>query len=242
MSLCSRCGAILESDHSPGSFTGECPTCGLGYSGTSLVLTGEKSSTPRQGRGDRRRAQSVEKEHDARRGDAVTRCSFPVYGLGTNWTGRRWLGGWGGSGANIDHLDLAHGDAYDPDAPLVRVETRRTSAEQEPDINTFAPLVKHSMACSLAEHLWHETGDYLDATPSTFQSEDPTGEWDAIILEVDGEPRAFSSLRVGAHWVALGEVSDAVLGLQARNLGSAEITLVTITDPLIYLEDDGRPR
>jgi len=136
---------------------------------------------------------------------------------------------------------LAHGDVGDGDAPLVRIETQYATAELEGDVNTFEPHVRRSLACSLVQHLWHETGIYLEATPSTFQSEDPTRQWDVIQLEVDGESRPFSALQVGVKWVALGTVGRAVLGLQVRNFPPSEIKLVSIDNPTQYLEDDGAP-
>lgn len=246
MRLCNRCGAILEhGDHPAGvPYRGECPSCGLGYSSQRLVaVTGSPATEPRDIDIDRSLAQMAQRDVEKR--DAVAHCPFPVYGLDRSWTGRRWVGGWGESGGNIDNLELAHGDAHDPNAPLVRVDTRRITAEPQGlnvNLNTVEPVVRRSMARSLVQHLWHETNIYLDATPSTFQSEDPTGQWGAISLNVDGEFREFSSLQVGAKWVAMGKVGDALLGLEARNVETAEVRLVIIANPMDYLQDHGGPR
>jgi hypothetical protein len=245
MGLCHRCGAILDDDQPPGRYRGECPSCGLGYSGTRFGLervAGLRAAPLKVSDEARRRAQAVRERRDTDLRQAVARCPFPVFGLDDSWSGRRWISGWGGSGDNVDHLELAHGDVYDPDAPVVRIETRWTTADPEGDVNTFEPHVRRVVARALVERLWHETGTYLDATSSTFQGEDPTGQWDVLRLDVDNEPRRFSALQVGTQWVALATVGRAVLGLQVRNIPPSEMKLVSIDHPTEYLDDDGAPR
>jgi hypothetical protein len=153
------------------------------------------------------------------------------------------MGGWGKSGDDIKRLELAHGNVHEPSAPLVRVDTRPTTAEREGmNLATLEPRVRRELARSLLQYLWQETDIYLDATRSTFQSDEPTGQWEAMNLDVDGESTKFSWLHEGATWVALGKVGDALLGLQARNLEPAELGLVTVANPMEYLEDDGGHR
>jgi len=175
--------------------------------------------------------------------NAVAHCPFPVYGLDHTWTGRRWFGGFVGLEDSVSQLTLSHGDVDDPGAPRARVSTRSTTeAKPNRGMNRSESRGKRFMVHSLVRHLWNETGVYPGGKPSTFQSEDPTGRWGKISLRVDGESTEFSSLQVGATWIALGEVGDALVGLEARNFDPAEIGLVRIANPMVYLQDDGRRR
>jgi hypothetical protein len=106
------------------------------------------------------------------------------------------------------------------------------------DPTSFEPIARRSAAQSLVQHLWHDTSVYLDVIPSTFQSEDPTGQWDSLQLDVEGDSQTFSSLGIERHWVALGAVENAILGVQVRNARPTEIRLVAV-DAMDYLDDDG---
>lgn len=174
----------------------------------------------------------------ARYRDSLARRQFPVYGLDESWIGTRSIGGSGASGDKVTRIELAHGDVRDVNAPLVRVDTRHTTPVTERDPNTYAPLVTRSLARSLVQHLWRATGIYVDAIPSTFQSDDPTGLWERTHLPVDAEPTEFSFLRAGSEWVALGAFADAIIGLQSRNVDPSEVRLITIEDPTPYLRYD----
>ncbi len=203
-----------------------------------MLGSGSRSTGPSEDDVARRLAQSKAEDRDI-----VAHCPFPVYGLDGRWTGRRWLGGWGKSGDKIEYLVLAHGNVHDSAAPLVRVETRTTTPEPDEDRNAAESKGKRFMTRSLVQHLWHETGVHLEAIPSTFKTtEDPASRWEKTSLQVDGESTEFSTLQVEAQWVALGKVGDALLGLQARNVEPAEIGLITIGNPMEYLEDDETPR
>ena len=176
---------------------------------------------------------------EVERRDVVAHCPFPVYGLDSSWIGRRWIGGWSGRSGNIGRLTLAHGDVQDPTAPVVRVDTCPITAEPA---HNFEPRVRRNMARSLVQHLWNETAVYSEATPSTFRSDDPTRQWDATSLDVNGKPTEFSFLPGGAKWVALGKVDDALLGISARNVELVQVRLTTIVNPMVYLQDEGGRR
>ena len=207
---------------------GSCPSCGLGWTESPLLVSTQRTVVP--GAEARRRQQALGRI-DAQRREAVARCSFPVYGLDGSWTGRRWLGGWGGHDGGLDRLELAHGDAWDENAALVRITTWGVEV----------PLRRQQAAHTLAQSLWHETGTRSEAMASTFSGEDPTASWLPLALPVDGDAVPFRSLSAGPRWVALGEIGSLLVGLTARNIAPADVALVTIPDPTVYLADDGSP-
>jgi hypothetical protein len=207
-----------------------CPECGLGF--TSSVLR----FRPRSALGRwwaRRRGQHQVRSHAAERADILRRRTFAIYGLDARWEGRRWAGGWGSSAGKVDRIDLAHGDAYDENAPLVRIET--LTLEHDP-----GGMQEATAAQGLAQHLWLEGGDH-DAVRPTFTSPDPTESWGDLALMVDGQRRAFRFLAAGSSWVALGRVGDRLVAVEARHLDPAGVGLVTIDDVEPYLADDGLP-
>jgi hypothetical protein len=163
----------------------------------------------------------------------LRRRTFPIYGLDARWTGRRWAGGWGSSAGKVDRIDLAHGDAYDEAAPLVRIET--LTLEHDP-----VGMQETTAAQTLAQHLWLEGGDH-DAVRPTFSSPDPTASWGELTLTVDGRRSAFRFLTGGSSWVALGRVGDGIVAVEARHIDPADVGLVTVEDVEPYLADDGLP-
>lgn len=223
---------IEPADLEPGgSAEGACPECGLGFT-SSLYSTRHRRLLGRWWA--RRRGQRQLRSNAAQRDDALRQRSFPIYGLDDQWTGRRWAGGWGGSAGRVDRIDLAHGDAYDEAAPLVRIET--VTLQHDP------VGMKEAMAAQeLAQHLWREGGDH-DAVRPAFTSPDPTASWADLALPVDGRPTAFRFLATGASWVALGRVGDCLVAIQARHVDPDGMGLVTVDAVGPYLADDGLPR
>lgn len=167
----------------------------------------------------------------------VARLDFAVYGLDDSWTGRRWIGGHGGA-PEIDRVTLAHGDAFDADAPLVRVETHRPRPTDGPSSTT----IEYAMAArSAAQSFWHETGERSDALTQTFRASDPTAGWDPLHIAVDGTDHPFRALRSASHWTALGVVGSTMIGIEARHIDPEAIRLVSVDDLDPYLRDSGMP-
>ncbi len=230
--LCYRCGAVLP-DLGPASddpVEGECPECGSGYSTGRILRAYRRPFGSRLLR--RRMRPAVEylpPEVLARRDEAVASCTFPVYGLDSTWTGRRWMGGWGGSGGR---LELAHGDVWDEAAPLVRIETRPP---------TGRPSELGIVAKSLAQRLWREGARHEDVRGSF--SADPTESWAVVEFVVDGEPvpfRRLSSAPAQPYWAAVGHINNQLVSVWCRSVAQ-DLHLVTISDLRPYLADDGRP-
>jgi hypothetical protein len=230
-SLCPRCGGVVEFPDLGTCGEAACPECGLGFS-TGSVFAAAQRNPLRRWRA-RRRGATAGRDHAAQRRDVVRQLEFPVYGLDASWTGRRWVGGWGASGDVVDRIDLAHGDAYDAAAPLVRIETRALRVGEKDLQEGFA-------AKGLAQHLWHEGVDHEALRPA-FTSADPTATWAALTLPVDGEPTAFRLLGAGGSWVALGRVDRRLVAIQGRHVDPASLALVTVEDVEPYLSDDGLP-
>jgi hypothetical protein len=213
---------------------GECPSCGLGWTESALVVSRRSTAPPSAA--DERRQRKALARRDRDRDAAVSDCRFSSYGLDDSWSGRRWLGGWGRRNNLLDRLELGHGDAWDDDAALVRITAWS-------DATTADLRFRDRIAAqNLAQHLWMQTGTHSDAVQSTFGAEDPTGSWDPLTLSVDGEATTFRSLRVGTSWVAHSGGDPDLITLSARHVEPSDIALVTVADLAPYLADDGMPR
>jgi hypothetical protein len=236
--LCTRCGAVVDApDPAPGEERhGACPECGLGFVSKGVVVARRADAAAPEDPARRARRAALDR---ARRDDALRALadrSFPLYGLDAAWTGRRWVGGWGRSGVQhpdrVRSVTLAHGDPWDPEAPVVRVESRTA---EEPVERIFA-------AQELAATLFHETGEHTGAHRAPFGPDDPDSWWDPVELGVDRVPTPFRLLRSGAHWVALGRGDGCLITVAARHVEPDAVRLVTIDDPVAYLDDDAQPR
>src|ERR1700728_4188933 len=92
MSLCPRCGAILQDRHRLDvARRGECQACGLGYSSTPLLAVAGPTPTVGERGVDNDQAQLFMVKLTADRRHALAHCPFPIYGLDDSWTGRRWV-------------------------------------------------------------------------------------------------------------------------------------------------------
>jgi hypothetical protein len=165
----------------------------------------------------------------------LRRRTFPIFGLDRRWKGLRWAGGWGSSGDEITHINLAHGDPYDPAAVVVRIESW-------PLAGPMAAMTVANSAQGLAEHLWEEGDAPHDLVRPTWTSDDPTEIWNTLELPVDGSPVAFRTLRSGVHWVALGTIGGTLVTIEARHIDPDTVGLVTIVDVEPYLGDGPTPR
>jgi DNA-directed RNA polymerase subunit RPC12/RpoP len=239
--LCSRCGEIVEPPEpdSEQSQSSVCPSCGLGFttSTTSAVFASSKSdsSSIEHPINTVRRRNRIDRDQR----QAISRCDFAVYGLDETWSGSRWVGGWGGG-----PLELAHGDAYDESAPLLRVETApKPSSRKLPD--RASPEAEDAWAISnsaqvLAETLWHEGAEHSPALRAPFSAGDPTAGWSSLPLIIDGRPVTFRSLAADNTWVALGQTESAIITLFARNFDPTNVRLVVIDDFSPYLDSSRR--
>lgn len=237
--LCSRCGERVElpEPDSQQSQSSACPSCGLGFTTSSVVFASSKSDSgiiehPITNVRWRNRSDRDERQ-------AISRCDFAVYGLDETWSGSRWVGGWGGG-----PLELAHGDAYDQSAPLLRVETvPKPSSRKLPD--RASPEAQDSWAVrnaaqSLADRLWHEGAEHSPALRAPFSDGDPTAGWSSLPLIINGRPVPFRSLAADHTWGALGETESAIITLFARNFDPTHVRLVVIDDFSPYLDSSRR--
>jgi hypothetical protein len=183
----------------------------------------------------------------ARNRAVASRCNFAVYGLDATWSGRRWFGGWSESDEELTSIELAHGDAFDETAPLLRVATGRVSyAHAYRHLNLTPEEARRSTirqaAQALAQHVWHSGADHSPALQATFTAADPTERWSPLSLLVEGQPVQFRSLIGSTSWVTLALVGDAVIAIQARSIEPDAVRLVVIGDLEPYLVDDGLPQ
>lgn len=232
--LCPRCGAVTEPAvlGPDGRGEGACPDCGLGFN--SSAVFSRPAGGPLREWWARRRGRRQSRAHQSERDHILRRRPFPIYGLDARWNGLRWVGGWGGSDDQIDHIGLGHGDPFDDAAQLVRVFTWRLSSP--PERMTVA-----NAARGLAEYLWHEGGAPHDLVRPTFTSEDPTASWSELVLPVEDQPVVFRSLAEGAFWVALGRTRECLVTVEARGIGPDDIGLMTVDDVEPYLKDVPSP-
>jgi hypothetical protein len=244
--LCPRCGAILDTvgPEAGERREGQCPSCGLGYSTSAIVLHQTSEPLSDAAQAEQQRAQA---EVQARKRSAASRCDFAVYGLDATWSGRRWFRGWGESDGESSSVEVAHGDAFDEAAPLLRVRTEPVALSQRSRREHFRPeqarlLKLRHAAQGLAQELWHAGADHSAALQATFAADDPTEQWSPLPLIVDGQTVTLRWLVGWTSWVALGVTNDSVVGVQARNIEPDSVRLVVIDDLEPYLADDGLPR
>lgn len=235
--LCSRCGAITEplATERDGRGGGSCPDCGLGYSTVVTAVFTRETSEPVRPSSVQPLLQHSGDDHRARQADILGRRTFPIFGLDQRWDGLRWAGGWGTSGDEITHIGLAHGDPYDPTAPLVRIGTWLLAGP-------MAAMTVGNVAQGLARHLWDEGAAPHDLVRRTWTSDDPTETWSTLELAVDAASVAFRTLGSGASWVALATIGNTLVAIEARHIEPANVGLVTIDDVEPYLGDGPTPR
>ena len=97
-------------------------------------------------------------------------------------------------------------------------------------------------AQGLARHLWDEGGAPHGLVRPTWTSDDPTETWSTVELTVDGAPVDFRTLGSGAVWVALAEIGDILVAIEARHIERDRVGLVTVGDVEPYLGDGPTPR
>jgi len=227
--LCHRCGAVTPGAviGPDGRGEGACPECGLGFSVVGTVVTVSAGAAER---GDDQPPHEPDRTAQRQKSEGVLRNrQFPIYGLDARWSGARWVGGWSGSGHDVEHIELAHGDPFNEAAPLLRIGTWR------PLPRLRGGLTEANAAQELAEYLWEEGSAPHDLVRPTFTSEDPTASWAEVTLSVDGRPAVFRSLAAGSFWVALGHIEESLISIEARHLAPGDARLAVIHDVEPYL-------
>jgi hypothetical protein len=243
--LCPRCGAVQDAAAQTEG-DGQCPACGLGLFTFAPLTFAEEIPPPSAAEMDARRRRTEERMERERR-EVVSSLEFSVYGLDQSWRGRRWFGGWGSSNDVLRRVELAHGEAYDETAALLRVATSDSAPRPTRRLRRGAPLVderpmiRSTVAQTLAQHLWHEGADYSDALRATFAA-NSVDQWDVCPILVAENEVEFRCLTWRNLWVALGVVDGLVLGVEARNIAPTDVRLVVIDDLEPYLVDTGLPR
>lgn len=188
--ICSRCGAFLDTGlrSSSGQDNDRCQSCGLELTTLAPLESAESLPSGSEERESQRSALANRLERDRRK--VVSRARFAVYGLDDTWTGRRWIGGWNTSPEELLELELAHGNAYDPGSPLVRVGTspmgHGTGTLPSPHAAQAQALLLGTVAKELAQRILHEASEHSASIQSTFTLDDPVGAWDSLGVWVDG--------------------------------------------------------
>jgi hypothetical protein len=93
----------------------------------------------------------------------------------------------------------------------------------------------------LVSNLFHAAQEPLPQFKNTYVSDDPTGSWNRLTIDVDAVPVEFRSLYSGPFWVALRQYEDCLVSIEAHHVDPASVRLVQIVNRSRYLEDDGRP-
>lgn len=163
---------------------------------------------------------------------ALAQWHLPLYGLDETWTGRRWIGGHGSSSGRMTQITLAHGDVWEEDSPLVRVETA---------VLDVGKVAEAHAARGLARKLFHDTDEHLPAIRETFRSDNPLSAWDELSLNVDAQIVTFHALFSEPYWVAFREEGGCLISVEARHTRPNSVHLVKIDHIEPYLGDDGRP-
>lgn len=230
-SLCSRCGAVIEAPmpEGVGAARGECSECGQGWAASTLIAAKPRRWFLRWRRSPRVRSERDVSEYEAQ---VISRWQLPLYGLDETWEGSRWIGGYA-AGGRTTKVDLAHGNPWVEDGPLVRVEIAAM-------VN--GPVDHVLTAEELVNRLYHETGTTLPQFKETFRSDEPTGSWDKVTFDLDGVPTGFDFLAIEAWWIALREEPGYLISIEARHVSPSSVRLVTIRDVDPYVGEDKKPR
>lgn len=131
-------------------------------------------------------------------------------------------------------MTLAHGDAWNKNAPLVRVETAAVDGDDE--------IARALDAQQLAFGLFHEAHEHLMQIRDTFRASDPTASWEPRSFDLGGTNTLFRTISSGKCWVALGDGPECLISIEARHFDPENVHLVVIDRKQQYLADDGGPR
>jgi hypothetical protein len=172
---------------------------------------------------------------------------FPLFGLPADWTGRRLPGQRAGRQAIrragpfglltrpggtlwIAALGLTH---IAPDGGCLHVATHRATTYQ-----TLEAMAAGNFFRRLAWPLLEQgDGQGFDSTVIALRTQYRSGQfgWRRAVIPVGSDAVCFRALTIGADWVALAEIADICLQLDAQRFPIGRVRLVRITDPGPYL-------
>ncbi|MEO6798034.1 MAG: hypothetical protein ABI401_08580 [Candidatus Dormibacter sp.] len=156
---------------------------------------------------------------------------WPLFGLPPSWQGKRFLGGHSVSDRTISALALAHGDPWNPDTALLRVQV---SGRDEP-------------LRFLAENLWHVAArppeGLLPEEFSVWSTKQmieirarPDPDWGHQTIPIDGIPVECDFLGEGHCWVGQATIGNVFLTLTGTNFPVEDAALVKIADVEPYIQ------
>jgi hypothetical protein len=172
---------------------------------------------------------------------------FPLFGLPADWSGRRLPGQRAGRQAIrrtgpfglltrpggplwIAALGLTH---IAPDGGCLHVATHRVATYQ-----TLEAMAAGNFFRRLAWPLLQQ-GDRaaFDAKVIALRKQYRSGQfgWRRAVIPVDDDAVYFRALAIGTDWVALAEIADVCLQLDAQRFPIGCVRLARITDPGPYL-------
>lgn len=157
---------------------------------------------------------------------ALERCDFDIYGLATEWQGRRCINGSSSSDHRTTSFKLGHTETYDDNPPRVTIST--LSDEPACDL--------HEESEDLVQRLWREGGWDLEPLQQTISQAGPTHHWQPIPVSVDGVTVTFRSLRQDKRWVALGQLGQEIVSLDVDGFEPGQVALEVVRDFEPYLQ------
>lgn len=192
---------------------------GLGLSGEPLSLDttwpdDEDEALPNAARWD-----------DAALLAAAERAPFPLYGLTGGFPGTRDLGGLGRQGEVVNQVTLSHGLRTDARVDVtVAGPLRGRVRDHEWSIDPLPTIATELLSRAGARFTTRD--ELIHASDEIVRRGYEDGE-----IRVDGEPRPFSFLRDGVHWVALHDLpAGHLLYVVAGNVEPSEIELTRLDD------------
>jgi hypothetical protein len=163
------------------------------------------------------------------------KAAFPGYGLDDRWQGTRWFGGSGGSGDEIDRLELAHGEnPWDEEHTQIRVEKIRPRRVLDNDTQNIAVEID-LFTRQQVNKFWMSTGTLPDdVRRAAFEPgqmpREPTAAWADARIPIDGAAETFRILACDDYWVAQAHHDGMLVGIEARAWPLDHTGLVTIDD------------
>ncbi len=173
------------------------------------------------------------KAHAANQGSMFLEAPFDYFGLDDQWQGLRWIGGSGTSDGQVHHLLLGHGDdPFDPDVPVVRVDTR-VAPPVLGDLESDFAMERFNFTRQQIGDFWRATGVLQPEiraaafTPGQV-AQDPTGPWESETIPIDGTDTTVAVLRHGDVWVGQAQRADRLIGVDAHGWPARRTGLVTV--------------